>query len=705
MRSNTIFISYRRIPCVEFARTIHYALAKFKIESFFDYTSSRDGHFNKNIFNAIDECEYVFLIMMDGSLDNMAKNPNDWVRKELEYAIERNKIIIPIVKNGHLRNWPNILPEKLEILRTLQISKIDDEELFEVSLEDVLKNRTNLLTQTKQNQNSNNENNQTYSLDIFSGIGSHNDEASYRNFEDSKVKNSKFRLKDIFSTINNKRKLKYLKVKNNLTHLFLFFGYNDETEFLIKDITTQDSKSLCIIIDDIKHNISLSKNCYFALTTKQPYDISQDESNVDVFKGLGISYLIKIIKSLDRHDNLQLHLLFTEYDETKNIRNVFSILKDVTITQLSDRSWYKCIYCCGKDNEKNTIVKYEANRLGINCRMIDYSQEIIKLLQQKSIYAPVNVVSLSRDNIATVCSPLNSLIIGFDEIGQSVFRYLYEYGTFVDSNNTDYRSSFNCTVIDKNIISIQGKFLEEIPAVAANITNGVIGMDFLPIDYNSCEFADNIITERFLYTLNYAVIAIKNTDEAIAIAKRILDYVLRIRSDISNLRIIILCKSFRDYMYVKKVTDFMNHITNASSTPIMHVFGCLSEIFSFKNIIQNKTQKLAKTFENKIDVLNNEYGYINRSFFKEKNLKLEDIRKSLMFEKESISQALHSYTKLKILKESLKKNDDMKTFYKKYFHSDGNVNMIGSRSEIKYPKLSDEENKIILHLAILVSIN
>ena len=168
MKSNKIFISYRRDPCVEFARTIHYALTKFNIESFFDFTSSRNGHFNENIFNAIEDCDYVFLIMMDGSLDNMANNPNDWVRKELEYALERNKIIIPIVKNGHLRNWPNILPKKLESLRTLQISKIDDEDLFEISLEDVLKNRTNLLTTVKQNQNSNNVNRQIDSSDVFS---------------------------------------------------------------------------------------------------------------------------------------------------------------------------------------------------------------------------------------------------------------------------------------------------------------------------------------------------------------------------------------------------------------------------------------------------------------------------------------------------------------------------------------------------------
>lgn len=142
---NVIFISYRRTPCVEFARTIHYALAKLGIDSFFDYTSCRDGHFNDNIYTAINQCKYVFLIMMDGALDTMWENSDDWVRKELEYAVEHGKVIIPIVKSGHLRKWPNKLPDKLEHLQTLQISKIDDEEYFEVSLKEVLKSRTTLL--------------------------------------------------------------------------------------------------------------------------------------------------------------------------------------------------------------------------------------------------------------------------------------------------------------------------------------------------------------------------------------------------------------------------------------------------------------------------------------------------------------------------------------------------------------------------------
>lgn len=161
MNKDSIFISYRRVPCVEFARTIHYALAKFGIDSFFDYTSCRDGHFNEKIFVAIDDCQYFFLIMMDGSLDSMSENEEDWVRKELEYAVEKGKVIVPIVKNGHSRQWPDKLPEKLESLRTLQISKIDDEELFEVSLKEVLQCRTQLLNNanalnTAHNNNSGN---------------------------------------------------------------------------------------------------------------------------------------------------------------------------------------------------------------------------------------------------------------------------------------------------------------------------------------------------------------------------------------------------------------------------------------------------------------------------------------------------------------------------------------------------------------------
>lgn len=174
MNKENIFISYRRVPCVEFARTIHYALAKFGIDSFFDYTSCRDGHFNEKIYDAIDYCQYFFLIMMDGSLDSMSENENDWVRKELEYAVEKGKIIIPIVKNGHSRQWPDKLPEKLESLRTLQISKIDDEELFEVSLKEVLLCRTKLLNDVNTlttTRNGNSVNSRKPKMATFIAIG------------------------------------------------------------------------------------------------------------------------------------------------------------------------------------------------------------------------------------------------------------------------------------------------------------------------------------------------------------------------------------------------------------------------------------------------------------------------------------------------------------------------------------------------------
>lgn len=140
-----IFISYRRNPSVEFARTVHYALAKLNIDSFFDYTSCRDGYFNEKIYEAIDGCRYVFLIMMDGALDAIADNEDDWVRKELEYALSKGKSIVPIVMSGHQRKWPDRLPPLLEKLATLQISKLDNEELFEASLLQILRERTDLL--------------------------------------------------------------------------------------------------------------------------------------------------------------------------------------------------------------------------------------------------------------------------------------------------------------------------------------------------------------------------------------------------------------------------------------------------------------------------------------------------------------------------------------------------------------------------------
>lgn len=132
-----VFISYRRKTGSQIARTLFFALKSYGINSFFDFTSIRNGKFNKAIYEAIDKVDCFILLLTPEALDACVNDENDWVRKEVEYAIDNNKIIIPVAPSDVKISTilPPVLPQKMEeALRTLQISRLDMEDLFIESL-------------------------------------------------------------------------------------------------------------------------------------------------------------------------------------------------------------------------------------------------------------------------------------------------------------------------------------------------------------------------------------------------------------------------------------------------------------------------------------------------------------------------------------------------------------------------------------------
>lgn len=139
-----VFISYRRKSGAQDARTLYYALKSIGIHAFFDYNSIRNGNFNEAIYDAIDQADCFILLLTPGALDRCVQNENDWVRKEIEYAITHKKIIIPV--NPTNQKGISVLPPELpplmeNALRNLQISRLDTEDLFAESLYKIILDR------------------------------------------------------------------------------------------------------------------------------------------------------------------------------------------------------------------------------------------------------------------------------------------------------------------------------------------------------------------------------------------------------------------------------------------------------------------------------------------------------------------------------------------------------------------------------------
>ncbi len=134
MEKHDVFVSYRRDGGEALACLISERLKQREFSVFYDVESLRSGKFNEKIFQVIDECTDVIVVLPQNGLDRCS-NEGDWVRKEISYAILAKKNIIPIMMRNF--EFPASLPEDIDDLRNYNgISA--NMEYFEASFEKLL---------------------------------------------------------------------------------------------------------------------------------------------------------------------------------------------------------------------------------------------------------------------------------------------------------------------------------------------------------------------------------------------------------------------------------------------------------------------------------------------------------------------------------------------------------------------------------------
>ena len=117
MENYQIFISYRRDGGDALAGRIADQLRNLGYKVFFDVETMRSGSFNKQIFNAIDTCTDVLVILPPHAL-NRCRKKEDWVRQEVAYALKQKKNVIPIMMRGF--RFPIFLPNDIASLKYMQ---------------------------------------------------------------------------------------------------------------------------------------------------------------------------------------------------------------------------------------------------------------------------------------------------------------------------------------------------------------------------------------------------------------------------------------------------------------------------------------------------------------------------------------------------------------------------------------------------------
>ena len=141
MKSYDIFISYRRVGGADKARTIKAELELQGFHVFLDFDELKDGVFDQRIIHAIESAPIFMMILTPHALDRCL-DEQDWVRREIEYAIAQQKHVVPVNADRSFDGFDAQLPTSIkEGLGLHQFSEVMFGQLFKESVAKMIRDR------------------------------------------------------------------------------------------------------------------------------------------------------------------------------------------------------------------------------------------------------------------------------------------------------------------------------------------------------------------------------------------------------------------------------------------------------------------------------------------------------------------------------------------------------------------------------------
>ncbi|MEO8608613.1 MAG: TIR domain-containing protein [Chloroflexota bacterium] len=104
-----VFISYRRGTSWGQARSIEQSLRQRGADVFIDVDDINEGKFAETIQKAITDCDFFLPVLAPGTLES------EWVRREIAYAIQLKKTIVPLLIDGFTLDEAHVPLEIAEI--------------------------------------------------------------------------------------------------------------------------------------------------------------------------------------------------------------------------------------------------------------------------------------------------------------------------------------------------------------------------------------------------------------------------------------------------------------------------------------------------------------------------------------------------------------------------------------------------------------
>lgn len=423
-------------------------------------------------------------------------------------------------------------------------------------------------------------------------------------------------------------------VNSEHSHLYLFWGMNQHMELLADSISKYDKKSIRIFVERTKNDEDDGNEGWNHLVTMMTHrresfkkvrrmdarlaltscNISGLANVTDVFGEAELSSIKKKINKLkDLKEGAELHVFFLSANEGENIESVGVIRKDQTINAVAAYGVKVVIYCQARRNSVTRVIEHKSLDSPVEVRVIDSAHlSVDKLKMEENIgLQPVSFVKFKGDG--TTASEFNSLVIGFNEVGQDIVRFLYEYGAFVCSDKSDgvKRSPFCCHVVDPDMKKIAPHYMDmhlRIGEPKTGDTFPLISVDSVKPAYiklHSYDYKDQkffSLLNTICDTLNYVVIATGDDMEGAMLAVWILKHAMRQKKDLRNFKILLRSYSSEKTAHVDNIIKYYNGLfyaemvnqaklkpenENGQDRDIIHVFGRPENTYSFQSIVSN----------------------------------------------------------------------------------------------------------------------
>lgn len=487
-------------------------------------------------------------------------------------------------------------------------------------------------------------------------------------------------------------------------HLFVFWGMNDASFCLAKDIkrpgrVSGSWQALIIKTADNREkqsdrtgldrlfnflslkNIELEQFKELGILTCTAFrrlskleietgDGRENDTKI-LSKRLHLNSLTRLIHKTDQ----TIHIFMLGDDDKDNIKAASNLRLDQTIAEFMQTNGHHVyIYCKARYASVNRVIEDMHSNNGIDIRIVDPANDSINILKTKREYHPINFVSIDFEkNLGTVTSAFKALVVGFGWTGRDAVRFLYEYGAFVNNNSADEddmalrengkyiqegrdrivkRSPFLCHVVDSNADKIKGLFRAHSPALFNEANRSML--DIQSIDANSDKFIEQL--RGWAKDLNYVVVATGNDDQNITIAVRIFKCVSMYRTNLDNFCIFVHCHTREEERHMQRIADFYNEVNAPEEKrhkPYIVVFGTADQIYSYKQIVENQYEKEGEVYNAEYCEVSGNNGekdkWKSRHSYYLNERTLEAYSRLRRQEYQDTSNAYHAMTKIHIM--------------------------------------------------------